>query len=84
MVQKIKKSLGIKSNYNFPITFTASMTRSLTDKEFKSIGNPKEWGILPIRPMGATIRMTKVKQKDFNQKYCRNLQSFSDVKIRFK
>ena len=35
------------------------MTRSLTDKEFKSIGNPKEWGILPIRPMGATIRMTK-------------------------
>ena len=31
------KSLGIKANYNFPITLTASMTRSLTDKEFKSI-----------------------------------------------
>ena len=53
------KSLGIKSNYNFPITLTASMTRSLTDKEFKSIGEPKEWGVLPVRPMGATIRMTK-------------------------
>ena len=53
------KSLGVKSNYNFPITLTASMTRSLTDKEFKSIGEPKEWGILPVRPMGATIRMTK-------------------------
>ena len=53
------KSLGIKSNYNFPITLTASMTRSLTDKEFESIGKPKEWGVLPIRPMGATIRMTK-------------------------
>ncbi len=53
------KSLGIKSNYNFPITLTASMTRSLTDQEFKSIGEPKEWGVLPIRPMGATIRMTK-------------------------
>ena len=53
------KSLGIKSNYNFPITLTASMTRPLTDKEFKSIGEPREWGVLPVRPMGATIRMTK-------------------------
>ena len=53
------KSLGIKSNYNFPLTLTASMTRTLTDDEFKSIGEPKEWGVLPVRPMGATIRMTK-------------------------
>ena len=53
------KSLRIKSNYNFPITLTASMTRPLTDDEFKSIGQPKEWGVLPVRPMGATIRMTK-------------------------
>ena len=53
------KSLGIKSNYNFPLTLTASMTRSLTDEEFKSIGEPKEWGVLPVKPMGATIRMTK-------------------------
>ena len=56
------KSLGIKSSYNFPITLTASMTRSLTDYEFKSIGQPKEWGVLPVRPMGATIRMTKDKR----------------------
>ena len=53
------KSLGIKSNYNFPITLTASMTRYLTDEEFESLGKPKEWGVLPVRPMGATIRMTK-------------------------
>ena len=53
------KSLGVKKNYNFPITLTASMTRILTDKEYKSIGEPKEWGVLPVRPMGATIRMTK-------------------------
>jgi len=53
------KSLGIKSNYNFPITLTASMTRSLTEEEFQSIGQPKEWGVLPVKPMGATIRMTK-------------------------
>ena len=53
------KSLGIKSNYNFPITLTASMTRPLTDNEYDLIGKPKEWGVLPVRPMGATIRMTK-------------------------
>ena len=53
------KSLGIKTNYNFPIVLTASMTRPLSDEEFKSIGEPKEWGVLPVRPMGATIRMTK-------------------------
>ena len=53
------RSLGIKSNYNFPITLTASMTKPLSDDEFLSIGEPKEWGVLPIRPMGATIRMTK-------------------------
>jgi len=55
-------TLGIKNNYNFPLTLTASMTRPLTDTEFKSIGEPKEWGVLPVRPMGATIRMTKDKR----------------------
>ena len=53
------KSLGIKTNYNFPITLTASMTRRLSEEEFKLIGEPKEWGVLPVRPMGATVRMTK-------------------------
>ena len=53
------KSLGIKTNYNFPITLTASMTRPLSNEEFQSIGAPKEWGVLPVKPMGATIRMTK-------------------------
>ena len=56
------KSLGVKTNYNFPITLTASMTRPLSDKEFKSIGEPKEWGVLPVRPMGATVRMTNDKR----------------------
>ena len=56
------KSLGIKTNYNFPLTLTASMTRPLTENEFRSIGEPKEWGVLPVRPMGATVRMTKDKR----------------------
>ena len=55
-------SLGVKSRYSFPITLTARMTRPLNNEEFKSIGSPKEWGVLPIRPMGATIRMTKDKR----------------------
>jgi glycine/D-amino acid oxidase-like deaminating enzyme len=56
------KSLGIKKNYNFPLTLTASMTRPLTSKEYSDIGNPKEWGLLSVRPMGATVRMTKDKR----------------------
>ena len=55
-------SLGVKKRYSFPITLTASMTRPLNDQEFKSIGEPKEWGVLPIKPMGATLRLTKDKR----------------------
>jgi len=52
-------SLGIKKRYIFPLTLTASMTRPLSNIEFKSIGEPKEWGVLSVRAMGATIRFTK-------------------------
>ena len=52
-------SLSIKKNYSFPICLTASMTRPLLEEELKSMGMPEEWGVLPIRPMGATIRFTK-------------------------
>jgi len=71
-------SQGIKSRYNFPITLTASMTRSLTNDEFQSIGEPNEWGVLPVRPMGATIRMTKDKRFLIrNTAEVRNLKSMS-------
>ncbi len=53
------QSLGVKTNYNFPLTLTASMTRPLNDNEFRLISEPKEWGVLPVKPMGATVRMTK-------------------------
>jgi glycine/D-amino acid oxidase-like deaminating enzyme len=56
------KSLGIKKNYNFPLTLTASMTRPLNSKEYSDIGSPKEWGVLSVRPMGATVRITKDKR----------------------
>ena len=38
------------------------MTRKLSSDELKCIGEPKEWGVLPVRPMGATVRMTKDKR----------------------
>ena len=53
------RSLNVKKNYSFPLTLTASITRPLSNDEYESIGSPKEWGVLPIKPMGATIRMTK-------------------------
>ena len=53
------RSLNVRKNYSFPLTLTASLTRPLSKSEYESIGSPKEWGVLPIRPMGATIRMTK-------------------------
>ena len=51
--------MNVKKRFNFPLTLTASLTRKLTEKEYENIGKPKEWGVLPVRPMGATIRMTK-------------------------
>jgi len=75
------RSLNICKNYSFPLTLTASLTRPLNKKEFKNIGCPNEWGVLPIRPMGATVRMTKDKRilirntaeindpKEFSEKY---------------
>ena len=73
------RSLNIKKNYSFPITLTASMTRPLSDEEFKSIGSPKEWGVLPIRPMGATIRLTKDKRILIrNTAEVRNVNSMKD------
>ena len=56
------RNLKVKKNYSFPITLTASMTRPLNEEEFNLIGSPNEWGILPIKPMGATIRLTKDKR----------------------
>tara|TARA_B100001123_G_C15253457_1_gene1003691 strand:+ start:251 stop:1555 length:1305 start_codon:yes stop_codon:yes gene_type:complete len=55
-------TIKVKKNYSFPLTLTASMTRPLNKEEFISIGSPSEWGVLPIRPMGATIRFTKDKR----------------------
>ena len=84
---------GIKSRYNFPLVLTASMTRALTNEEFDSIGRPKEWGVLPVRPMGATIRMTKdkrilirntaeiIKKTNNNNKFLRDRKKLHEIGI---
>jgi glycine/D-amino acid oxidase-like deaminating enzyme len=56
------KSLNVSTNYSFPLLLTASMTRPLTNDEFNYIGKPKEWGVLSVRPMGATVRLTADKR----------------------
>ncbi len=80
-------SLNVRKNYSFPITLTASMTRPLNDKEFHSIGSPQEWGVLPIRPMGATIRLTKDKRiliRNTAEVRNPNLMNEEDLKERVK
>ena len=46
------------SKHTVPLTLTGSLTRPLTKSEQASIGNPKDWGILSLHGMGATIRYT--------------------------
>ena len=52
-------SNGLVKNKVFPLTLTASLTRPLTNNEFESMGEPKQWGLLSAHPMGATVRLTK-------------------------
>ena len=50
--------LNIKKMYSLPMILTSSITRKLTDIEFQSIGKPNPWGLLSVKPTGATLRFT--------------------------
>jgi glycine/D-amino acid oxidase-like deaminating enzyme len=50
--------LNIKQKYSIPLVLTSSITRPLTSKERSEIGNPKPWGVLSVKPAGATLRYT--------------------------
>ena len=50
--------LKIKKNHSIPLILTSSITRRLTNKECSEIGNPKPWGVLSVKPTGATVRYT--------------------------
>ena len=50
--------LKIKQNFSMPLILTSSITRPLTLKERLALGNPKPWGVLSVKPTGATLRYT--------------------------
>ncbi|MHC8380300.1 NAD(P)/FAD-dependent oxidoreductase [Pseudomonas sp. LB3P14] len=49
---------GIEDSGTFPMELSASLTRPLSNAEFKSIGAVEPWGVLSTRPLGATVRLT--------------------------
>ncbi len=57
-VNALMPRLGIKQNRVFPLTLTASLTRTLNRQEYDSIGQPDPWGVLSASSMGATVRLT--------------------------
>jgi len=57
-VNALMPKLGFKRDCVFPLTLTASLTRSLNEQEYRSIGQPEPWGVLSASPMGATVRLT--------------------------
>ena len=50
--------LKIKQDFSIPLILTSSITRPLTLKERVALGNPKPWGVLSVKPTGATLRYT--------------------------
>jgi glycine/D-amino acid oxidase-like deaminating enzyme len=49
---------GIQDSGTFAMELSASLTRPLTDAEFRDMGNVEPWGVLSTRPLGATVRLT--------------------------
>jgi glycine/D-amino acid oxidase-like deaminating enzyme len=49
---------GIRASGTFAMELSASLTRPLSDEEFKAIGAVEPWGVLSTRPLGATVRLT--------------------------
>jgi glycine/D-amino acid oxidase-like deaminating enzyme len=49
---------GIQDSGTFAMELSASLTRPLTDAEFRDMGSVEPWGVLSTRPLGATVRLT--------------------------
>ena len=47
-----------KPSHTVPLTLAGSLTRPLSTLERASIGNPRDWGVLSLHGMGATVRYT--------------------------
>lgn len=53
------EQLGYLKHRMLPIMTFASMTRPLTDEEFKAYGGTADWGMTPADYAGTTLRMTR-------------------------
>jgi glycine/D-amino acid oxidase-like deaminating enzyme len=49
---------GIQGSGTFAMELSASLTRPLSDEEFRNMGSVEPWGVLSTRPLGATVRLT--------------------------
>ncbi|MFJ2367336.1 NAD(P)/FAD-dependent oxidoreductase [Pseudomonas sp. NPDC087697] len=50
--------IGLTDRAVFPLELSASLSRPLTDDEYRQMGSPAQWGVLSTRPAGATLRLT--------------------------
>lgn len=50
--------VGLRDRAVFPLELSASLSRPLTEDEYKQMGSPASWGVLSTRPAGATLRLT--------------------------
>ncbi|MDF3198532.1 FAD-dependent oxidoreductase [Pseudomonas sp. 1912-s] len=50
--------VGLEASATFPMELSASLTRPLSDEEYRRIGAVEPWGVLSTRPLGATVRLT--------------------------
>lgn len=50
--------VGLVDRAVFPLELSASLSRPLTDDEYRQMGSPAPWGVLSTRPAGATLRLT--------------------------
>lgn len=50
--------VGLVDRSVFALELSASLTRPLTDDEYRQMGSPAPWGVLSTRPAGATLRLT--------------------------
>lgn len=63
---------GFFENTAIPVYTYASMTRTLTDSELQTIGNPEPFGVIPAESFGTTLRLT-----NDNRLFLRNVYSYA-------
>ncbi len=63
------EQLGLLTSRMLPIMTFASMTRPLTDHEFKAFGGSDDWGLTPADYAGTTLRFTQDRRMIVRNQY---------------